>query len=237
MASSEDFGSQKIGAAADTPPPHLTLRKFGEEDFGRLISWIGSPEIMRDWAAGFFTYPLTTAQLEKYREGADQGERRLFTVVDDADGQPVGHIELGHIVPHLAGFVQRVLVGAPDRRGRGLGEQMVRCLASLAFEEYGFHHLNLGVVSTNHAAIRCYAKIGFQKVGEWPDATPTPAGRVSIAWMMLCRANWVPGLQTAETSPRYEKDQELGAEEFAAFEHEALLLEDVGDDGLAVFGG
>ncbi len=167
----------------------LTLREFGRGDFDRLISWVDSPEAMRDWAAVFFTYPLTVEQLEKYQTEAEREERRLWTAIDTQNGEAVGHIEMSYIVPHLSGFVSRVLV-APHRRGQGLGEKMMRRLTTLAFEEHGFHHLNLGVISTNAAAIRCYTRIGFQQVGEWPDAMPTPTGTVAIVWMMLYRTDW-----------------------------------------------
>ncbi len=184
-----------FGRLPEMPPEHpaekITLREFERGDFDRLISWIDSPEAMRNWAAVFFNYPLTVKQLKKYQAEAQKGERRLWTAVD-AHNEAVGHIEMSHSVPHLSAFVSRVLV-APHRRGCGFGEQMVRRLVATAFDEYGFHHLNLGVVSTNAAAIRCYTRIGFQSVGAWPDAVPTPDGPVTISWMMLFRTKWEQG--------------------------------------------
>lgn len=167
----------------------VELRAFGRNDFDRLISWVATPEALRDWAAAFFSYPLDRRQLEAYLRSARQEEarRRIYTAVDAADGRPIGHIELSHIWPHLSGRMSRVLVGDPADRGTGLGSAMVRCLARQAFEAFRFERIDLGVSDRNRAAIACYAKVGFVHVGTWPGAFQTAAGDIDVYWMTLRR--------------------------------------------------
>ena len=41
-----------------TEPIQLKLRPFSQTDFGRLISWVSTPETLGQWCAAFFRYPL-----------------------------------------------------------------------------------------------------------------------------------------------------------------------------------
>ncbi len=168
----------------------VTLRPFERGDFDRLISWIATPEALSDWAGGFFAGPLDHARLARYLESADDPEarRRIFTAT--ADDRAVGHIELSHIWPQLSGRLSRALIGDPAERGKGLGAAMVRSLATLAFDDYAFDRIDLGVSDRNAAAIACYEKAGFRHVGTWPEAMATPAGTIDVYWMTLARGDF-----------------------------------------------
>jgi RimJ/RimL family protein N-acetyltransferase len=173
-----------------TARPTVELQPFAREDFDRLIFWIDSLGTLRDWAGIFFSYPLTVSQLEPYLHEAEQGRIRVFHVVDQDSKQVIGHIELSHIIPGLTGFISRVLIGERSFRGKGFGEEMVREAIRFAFQEYGFHRLDLGVLRTNLGAIRCYERIGFQHVGMWENGFKTPEGPLTVRWMTLFRADW-----------------------------------------------
>ena len=168
----------------------VTLRPFDRGDFDRLISWIASTEDLRDWAGAFFAGPLDHARLTRYLESADdpQSRRRIFTAV--VEDRAIGHIELSHIWPHLSGRLSRTLIGDPGERGKGLGTAMVRSLATLAFADYAFDRIDLGVSDRNGAAIACYGKAGFRHVGTWPDAMDTAAGPIDVYWMTLRREDF-----------------------------------------------
>jgi RimJ/RimL family protein N-acetyltransferase len=168
----------------------VELRPFGRDDFDRLIGWIDSPEAMRDWAAIFFDYPLTIAQLEEYLAEAQAGRKRLFVAIDAESGRAFGHIELSHILPHLSAFMSRVLVGDPEFRGRGFGRRLVETFVRYAFDEFQFHRLDLGVLPTNTRAIRTYEKVGFQYVGTWPDGLKKHDVAMTVNWMTLFRSDW-----------------------------------------------
>ena len=40
----------------------ITLAQFTELDIDRLISWMSSPDVLGQWAAAGFVYPLTREQ-------------------------------------------------------------------------------------------------------------------------------------------------------------------------------
>ncbi len=63
------------------------------------------------------------------------------------DDEP-GHAELAR------------LIVAPDRRGRGHGRELVRCLVAQA-RATGYRHLSLRVHPANAVALSCYRAAGF----------------------------------------------------------------------------
>jgi len=144
----------------------IELQPFGREDFARLIQWASSPELVLQWSGGGFTYPLDEQQLERYLQGAENDPplRKIYCAVDA--GAVVGHIELNNITwTHRSASIARVLVGDPAARGKGYGEQMMRKIMQLGFEELGLHRLELNVYDFNEPAIRLYEKLGFVKEG------------------------------------------------------------------------
>ena len=58
-----------------TEPIQLKLRPFSQTDFGRLISWVSTPETLGQWCAAFFRYPLDEDQLQRYLDSASQPEK------------------------------------------------------------------------------------------------------------------------------------------------------------------
>ena len=181
----------------------IELMPFERADFARLIKWIDSPETLKDWAATFFTYPLTTEQLEEYIRQIGTGQTLIFKAVEEHSGEIIGHIEMSNIIPYLFGFVSRVLIGDPVNRGAGTGGQMVNELLELGFTRFSFYQMNLGVVITNKKAIRCYEKLGFIHVGTWNNARvgfshakatdeteKSSLPTVSIYWMTILRSEW-----------------------------------------------
>jgi len=151
----------------------IELQPFGRGDFARLIGWSVSPEFVLQWAGSGFVYPLDEAQLEEYLRGGetDPPFRKIYKAVDTDSGAVVGHIELNSInYLHRFATVSRVLVGEPSIRGKGVGEQMMRHVMRIGFEELGLHRLELVVFDFNEAAIRLYEKVGFVKEGRIREA-------------------------------------------------------------------
>lgn len=154
----------------------IALAPFTEADIDRLIGWVDSPELLARWTASTFAFPLTRAQLEAHlRESAGRGSR-LFKAVQTADGEVVGHVELGAIDRENRSLrVGRVLVG-PPWQGRGHGAEMMRAALELAFGELGMHRVELWVFDFNHAALALYERVGFRREGVRREAYRAPGG-------------------------------------------------------------
>jgi RimJ/RimL family protein N-acetyltransferase len=168
--------------------PHLSLRPFAREDFGRLISSVQSQDALTEWCAGFFRHPLDDAQLARYVESSKQPNARVIWAADSG-GEHVGHVEISQIWPYLSSRLSRVLV-APDYRRRGVGSAMIGRALSFSFREHHVSRIDLGVSATNTGAIACYERLGFTHVGTWPGGITTGAGQIDVYWMTISREQW-----------------------------------------------
>jgi RimJ/RimL family protein N-acetyltransferase len=131
-------------------------------------------------------------------------------VGQDIDGDPVGHIEISQIWPHLSSRLSRVLV-APGKRRRGFASSMITAALFFTFDEHHVDRVDLGVLASNSAAIGCYEKLGFMRVGHWPKAIRAGSHMLDVLWMTITRDQWAPLTRsnngtpptaTAQTRPR-----------------------------------
>lgn len=151
----------------------VELKYFGRSDFNQLIEWIDSPEFLLQWGGPEFDYPLNDAQLEKYIKNAnnDNSESLIYKAIDTDTGRTIGHIYLGKIDrKNRSARVGKVLVGDKNARGKGIGQQMIREILKIAFDELHLHRVSLGVFDFNVSAISCYEKAGFVKEGLLRDS-------------------------------------------------------------------
>jgi RimJ/RimL family protein N-acetyltransferase len=177
--------------------PQVTIRPFDRSDFEGLISWVPTQQALTQWCAAFFQYPLDPMQLQRYLDSTAQPNARVMFSAHDLAGEPVGHIEISMIWPHLSCRLSRILV-APDRRGQGIGRAMVARAVAFAFDIYHVDRIDLGVAADNTLAIACYRQQGFVHVGSWPNAIPIGTGTIDVYWMTLTRAS-VPIILPAAT--------------------------------------
>lgn len=170
----------------------IRLRPFAVSDFARLIGWIGSVEMLVQWAGPKqFSFPLTEDQLRDYLAGSEglNPSRRVWAVTDDSD-QVVGHIELGAIdYGNRTASLCRVLV-APALHGKGLCVPMVREALRIGFEQLGFRRIDLRVFAFNTAAIHCYRRAGFVQEGLLRKATLVAGSTWDTVVMAILREEW-----------------------------------------------
>jgi RimJ/RimL family protein N-acetyltransferase len=176
----------------------IRLRPFDQTDFGRLISWVSTPEALGQWCAAFFRHPLDEHQLQRYLDSASQpNARTIFTALTPSD-EIVGHIEVSMIWPYLSSRLSRIIV-APDRRGEGIGGAMVARAAAFSFQTHHVARIDLGVAAENSVAIACYRRCGFDHVGTWPQAIRVGTQSIDVCWMTLMRMNLARFLTTDAT--------------------------------------
>jgi RimJ/RimL family protein N-acetyltransferase len=171
----------------------LRLEPFTEQDIPRLISWIPSARFLLQWAGTQFTYPLDEAQLLRYliRSSETPPTLLIFKAVDADSEAVIGHCELMQIDrQHRCARAGRILVGAPDMRGKGLGGQLVRALLDVAFGELHLHRVELEVFDFNTSAMACYQKIGFQTEGVLREARKFGDEYWNLCLMSILETEW-----------------------------------------------
>ncbi len=170
----------------------IRFRPFAVSDFARLISWIGSAEMLVQWAGPKqFSFPLTHAQLRDYLAGSEglSPVRRIWAVTDGSESV-VGHIELGAIdYDNRSASLCRVLL-APALHGKGLCVPMVREALRIGFEELGFRRIDLRVYAFNTPAVNCYRRAGFVQEGLLRKATRVGESTWDTVVMGMLQEEW-----------------------------------------------
>lgn len=164
----------------------MILRPFRKEDAAAVCGWIRTEKELYDWSAdryGCFPIGPETVLLA-YAAQEEVGPFVPLTA-EDGEGNVTGHLVIRRPDPSEEtvwrfGFV----ILAPDARGRGLGQEMLRSAARYARDALGASRITLGVFEDNTAAVRCYAAAGFVPTGSvWYEL---PSGRRRCTEMELC---------------------------------------------------
>jgi aminoglycoside 6'-N-acetyltransferase len=134
----------------------VTLRPAREADIPALVAIRSDPEVYRWWRGG----PDLAATVAD--ELADEEARSLTIEYED----------------RIVGLIQWSAEEEPDYRhasidiyldtavhGRGLGADAVYVVARHLIVDHGHHRITIDPAANNHAAIRCYSKVGFKPVG------------------------------------------------------------------------
>jgi RimJ/RimL family protein N-acetyltransferase len=133
------------------------LRTYSDDHFRLLTLWITDPYILFQFSGTYFSYPLTREQIDEYL--IKFPERRFYIGYDPEDTP----YAFGEIIPKpgLPPRLGRLLVGDPEKRGKGLGGIFVRELIARIRHMMNPAAVDLFVLENNLPAIRCYEKIGF----------------------------------------------------------------------------
>jgi aminoglycoside 6'-N-acetyltransferase len=134
----------------------VSLRSAVESDVPALVAIRATPEVRRRWRAD----DLEQDTLDSI------GEEDLHVlVIEDSGGRVVGAIQwAGEEEPDYRHADIDVYLD-PAVHDRGFGTDAVRTLARHLFGVEGHHRLVIDPAADNHAAIRCYEKVGFRRVG------------------------------------------------------------------------
>jgi RimJ/RimL family protein N-acetyltransferase len=87
--------------------------------------------------------------------------------------------------------VGKVLVGDKNTRGKGIGQQMIKEILKIAFDELQLHRVSLGVFDFNVSAIACYEKAGFIKEGLLRDSRKNGDEYWSLWEMSILENEWL----------------------------------------------
>jgi aminoglycoside 6'-N-acetyltransferase len=131
--------------------PRLRLRRASPEDAPALVAIRAEPAVRRWWGA----------VREDDFEHPEDGEI-LAIEVDGAVAGAIQYDEIADPMYHSAAI--DIFLGA-QWQGRGLGREAVATLVRHLFEVRGHHRLTIDPALVNEAAIRCYAAVGFMRVG------------------------------------------------------------------------
>lgn len=137
----------------------LRIRPYNSKDAAEVLSWCGSEKMLYQWTAGVMGgYPLTV-------EAFSYVEELMPFIAFDETGN-VGFFSIRNKSADFSEVRFGFLILNPEKRGRGIGKQMLSVGLKFAFEMYGAKRATIGVFENNPAAYHCYKSVGFK------DRTP-----------------------------------------------------------------
>jgi aminoglycoside 6'-N-acetyltransferase len=166
----------------------VAFRPLARADLPRLRDWLNEPHVAAWWGAGSGPDGLggagddaaTLEQVEAQYGDALDGREPTHHLVVVVDATPVGLVQWYRLVdyPDYAteigepdGVGVDLLIGDPDRTGRGLGSEVIDALVTtVVFEQPGISRCVAGPDVRNARSIRAFYRAGFRFVR---DATVT----------------------------------------------------------------
>ena len=131
----------------------MKIRQTQEEDLDFIIDLEGRPE--------FASYITFWERSLHHQNLADPDKRYLLAL--DGEGDRLGYAILAGLTSvHGSLELVRIVLKEP---GHGLGQEFLRLVMKLGFEEMGAHRLWLDVFPENERARRAYLKAGFTEEG------------------------------------------------------------------------
>jgi len=154
----------------------VSLRPLAAADAERLREIHATPEVAAWWGSMADGFPLD-----------DEPESTRFTIM--AGGEVAGMIQFGeeHEPDYRHAWID--IFVDPRVHGRGVGTDAVRTLVRHLFEARGHHRVTIDPTLANEAAVRCYERVGFRRVGILREAERSPEGvwRDALLMELLAR--------------------------------------------------
>jgi RimJ/RimL family protein N-acetyltransferase len=140
----------------------VTLRAIERSDLATIAKWRSVPSAYEY----FFEYlPIPLAQQEKWYEQQLINRDEINFAVDDNSGL-IGTASIYQIDRrNRRAEWGRIVIGDENKRGQGIGKEILGLLIEYAFDHLNMHKLYCEVAAQNVSAIEVYKKLGFQQDG------------------------------------------------------------------------
>jgi RimJ/RimL family protein N-acetyltransferase len=137
------------------------LRSLEVQDIERTHKWHNDPEVYQT-LIGSFHYVSMVTEGEWLRNKASYSPYEVnLAICLSSSSVHIGNIYIRNIDWTSRHGELHILIGSPEHRSKGYGQEAVRLLIHYAFNEIGLNRLHLLVLADHQAAIHVYEKCGF----------------------------------------------------------------------------
>ena len=147
----------------------IRLKQYKRCDAGKIVSWCEDEETFLMWGGDRFgNFPITAETMNRkyFDENGDCGDEDDFYPMTAVDGGgPVGHFIIRHPGPDALVLRFGWVIVDGQKRGRGIGREMLVLGLRYAFDIMKADKVTIGVYENNLPAYRCYLSAGFREVG------------------------------------------------------------------------
>ena len=142
----------------------MILRRFREADAAVICKWLRTEKELYQWSADRFNkYPLTAEDIRENYLPQMQSGRFIPLCAEDDAGHLTGHFIIRYPNDDKTSVRFGFVILDPERRGQGLGQEMLRHGMQYARETLRAARIDLGVFANNAPAKRCYEALGFRE--------------------------------------------------------------------------
>jgi RimJ/RimL family protein N-acetyltransferase len=135
----------------------LALRPFDRKHLDQTRAWVNDPELMRllDRAR-----PVAELEHEQWFAHLHEKSGAIYFAIE-TDGQHIGNVWLWDIDGRHRKAELRIMIGASDATGKGIGTEAINLVCKFAFERLNLHKIYVYVLDINPRAKRAFEKAGF----------------------------------------------------------------------------
>ena len=133
----------------------VVLRRLVAADGPTLRAILATPEVARWWGPD---------EDPEWPFEPDSTSQR-FAVLERGSDDVVGLVQYWEETDPQYRHAGVDIILHPRVHGRGLGSDAVRTMVRHLLEDLGHHRVTIDPAAANAAAIRCYEKVGFRRVG------------------------------------------------------------------------
>ncbi len=155
------------GATFTRPGYRVRLRPIEERDVDAMMAWVNDPAVTRNFA-GMSRIITREEELAYVRAMRTSEVDRLF-VTETLEGRYVGNAGIHKIYWPAANGRLGLVVGNKTLHGQGYGQEVLRLLCCLAFEELELHKVWVVHYSDNGRMRHLCDKLGFVTEGLMRD--------------------------------------------------------------------
>lgn len=142
----------------------VTLRALEESDLDAFYDWGNDPELWK--LLGGWHFPSSRASTKAWLERAQQDQTNVRLAIVTPDLGLVGMANLLEIDWKNRNAFHGMMLGNPQARGRGIGQDAVMAIMRYAFDELGLERLDGSMIAYNHASVGLYCgKCGWKEEG------------------------------------------------------------------------
>lgn len=151
-----------------TRPGHrIQLRPIRLDDVDAIMEWINDPEVTRNFAT--MSRQITRQEELGFLQATIASPTDRLYAIEDLEGRYLGNAGIHKIWWPSRNGRLGVVIGRRDAQGRGLGQEAMRLLCAVGFEELGLHKLWLIHYRTNARMHHLAQKLGFVEEGVMRD--------------------------------------------------------------------
>lgn len=133
------------------------VRPVDASDVDLLLAWHADEDVARYWDGKSFTLESMLERLAR---------PRVTPYVVEADGTPIGYLQVHDLDDDGDGGLDMFLL--PAARGRGLGPDAARAMATYLLDDRGWSRVTVDPYAWNERALRGWRNAGFEQVSEHP---------------------------------------------------------------------